>query len=159
MAAKDEAVEDVPRDASQVLDLYKIAVDNADKVSARRGSANQFFLTLQTLIVGVPALFSSGDPSSIDATALSSIGIIVSVVWWLQLRSYRDLNTAKFGVINKIEADYFDVKPFSDEWALLKTDRVKRWRDRYAELGTAERVVPVVFVLLHVFNIVRTWAT
>lgn len=148
---------DVPRDTSQILDLYKIAVDGADKVSARRGTANQYYLTLQTLIVGVPAVFGSSTPGAFDTTALSVIGIAVSAVWWLQLRSYRQLNSAKFSVINKIEGEHFAVRPFSDEWHSLARDRIKGWRDRYAELGTAEQVVPFVFALLHAYNVVRVW--
>ena len=43
------------------LDLYKLAVEMADRVSARRGGANQFYLTLETLILAVPAAFELGD--------------------------------------------------------------------------------------------------
>jgi hypothetical protein len=39
-------------------------------------------------------------------------GIILSGSWWLQLRSYRDLNHAKFAVINSVETR-FPVKLFT----------------------------------------------
>lgn len=38
---------------------------------------------------------------------------------------------------------------FTDEWDTLKKDPIKRWRPRYAELGTVERVVPWVFVAIY----------
>ena len=55
---------------------------------------------------------------------------------------------AKWEVITALEPS-LPAQPFSDEWQSLKKDSVERWRDRYAELGTVERVVPWVFVVLY----------
>jgi hypothetical protein len=54
-------------------------------------------------------------------------------------------------VINKIEAEHFVVRPYVDEWSLLKRDDpVKRkWRDRYTELGFIEQAVPGAFAVLY----------
>ncbi|WP_422653763.1 RipA family octameric membrane protein [Lacisediminihabitans sp.] len=142
--------------------MYKMAVEMADRVSARRGQANQFYLAVETLLLGIPAsitlLLSASASAGLDpwvTLVLGICGLAVSTIWWMQLRSYRDLNTAKFKVINKIEADYFEVRPFSDEWAHLKHDEnIKRWRGRYAELGTVERVMPAVFAVLYLALIV-----
>lgn len=46
-------------------------------------------------------------------------------------------------------------EPFNDEWQVLKADPVKSWRKRYAEFGTVERVVPVVFGAIYVAAIIR----
>lgn len=143
-----------------VLELYKVTVEMADRVSARRGAANQFYLTLQSTLLGVPAIFSAFGRDEFDplrATVLAAIGAITSVTWWLQLRSYRDLNAAKFNVINRIERDYLPVQPFSDEWASLKQDPLPKWRPRYAELGFVERFVPVAFLALEVLIGVTVW--
>lgn len=138
---------------ADVLDLYKMAVEMADRVSARRGQANQFYVSLETLIVGAPALIQASDQGTAfgegRASILALVGVIVAIVWWLQLRSYRDLNKAKFAVITKIENDHLPIKAFKDEWRQLKSDPVPRWRARYAELGTVERMVPFVFILIN----------
>jgi hypothetical protein len=142
-------------------ELYAIAVEMADRVSARRGQANQFYLTLQTLLLGAPALIGSvGECGAIEPTRgflLALIGGIVSVTWWLQLRSYRDLNRAKFEVINKIEAENFAIKPFTEEWTSLRQDKIPIWKGRYAELGAVERVIPIVFLVLNVVLAVIVW--
>jgi hypothetical protein len=44
-------------------------------------------------------------------------------------------------------------RPFSDEWKCLKEDRVAGWRGRYAELGTVERVGPVVYAALFIVGL------
>gem|GEM_PF-4563773 len=42
------------------------------------------------------------------------------------------------------------VQIFGDEWHSLKKDPVKKWRPRYAELGTLERLSPVLYAALNV---------
>lgn len=135
----------------RVVELYKTAVEMADRVSARRSTANAFFLTAQTALVTV---IGATTPSLLrapwwTALAVAIAGVVLSASWWLQLRSYRDLNRAKFEVINTMERQ-LPVRIFSDEWDILKRDSAKSWRTRYAELGTVERVIPGVFALLYI---------
>lgn len=142
---------------AEILELYKLAVEMADRVSARRGTANAFFLSLQTAFVG---LVGFGFPELAKspwwaALAVSMAGVTLSATWWLQLRSYRDLNAAKFKGINKIE-ERLPVKIFADEWEALRRDPVVGWRKRYAELGTSERVVPLVFIAAHLLLLAGT---
>ena len=40
--------------------------------------------------------------------------------------------------------------PFTDEGEWLRRDPVRRWRGRYAEFSTLERVVPAVFAAIYV---------
>ncbi|MBF4603251.1 MULTISPECIES: RipA family octameric membrane protein [Curtobacterium] len=145
---------------TDVLELYKLTVEMADRISARRGQANQFYLALQSTLLGVPAIFSLLGRDEFDplrATLLVAIGALTSITWWLQLRSYRDLNRAKFSVINRIERDHLPVQPFSDEWSSLKRDPLPKWQGRYAELGTVERLVPLAFLVLEVLVGVTVW--
>ncbi|TCJ31491.1 hypothetical protein E0504_48120 [Parafrankia sp. BMG5.11] len=133
-----------------VIELYKTAVEMADRVSARRGVANAFFLSIQTALVSIGALsFSNLRTPWLISLVLAFAGVAISIVWRLQLRSYRDLNRAKFAVINEIETR-FPVRPFSDEWKVLSETREDSWWRRYADLGTSERTVPLVFALLHI---------
>jgi hypothetical protein len=139
-----------------------MAVDMADRVSARRGQANQFYLSIETLLLGVPAFFGLTDvdgtgPDPLRSTVLATVGVIVSMTWWLQLRSYRQLNRAKFQVILAIEREHFQIRPFCDEWESLQNDRIKGWRGRYAELGTVERTVPLVFLVANLLLGVWAW--
>lgn len=136
--------------ASTVLDLYKLAVEMADRVSARRGVANTFFLTVNT---GLTALFGAATLRWYVPAA----GIVFAVAWWLSLRSYRRLNQAKFHVITAVEAQ-LPVQLFTDEWEYLKPDpgtAERGWHGRYLELGAVERVVPLVFAAIYVAELIR----
>ncbi|MGW5862081.1 RipA family octameric membrane protein [Streptomyces sp. NPDC055239] len=148
-----------PNQSPEVLELYKLAVEMADRISARRGAANAFFLSVQSALV---TLVGFGTPKLAESPwwvslAVALAGTTLSATWWMQLRSYRDLNTAKFQVINKLE-EHLPVRVFADEWDALKRDPIAGWRKRYAELGTSERVVPLVFTVAHLILFVGTLA-
>lgn len=135
----------------RVLELYKLAVDMADRVSARRGAANTFFVGVQTAVVAAIGFLSAQAqaPATLLHVALCLVGVLSTLVWYLLLRSYRDLNTAKFNVILEIEKS-LPVKVFTDEWSTLKRDPISHWRRRYSELGSIERLAPVLFAGLDV---------
>jgi hypothetical protein len=118
----------------------------ADRVSARRGTANAFFVSVQAAIVAALGFLSGRKPEAptFVLAALCGVGVLSTIVWYLLLRSYRDLNTAKFNVIINIEKR-LPVKVFTDEWETLKKDPVAPWRKRYAELGSIERIAPILF--------------
>lgn len=151
-----------PREAlpePQILDIYKLAVEMADRVSARRAVANAFFLTVNTTLVAVVGLSTTQPDSALRFTAVCLAGVAVSACWWLLLRVYRRLNSAKFAVINQIEAEHLPVKPYTDEWAELMPDdeattRRARLGMNFRELGGVERIVPIVFGLLYIVLLV-----
>ena len=160
-----------PDDSSLLLELYKTAVEMADRVSARRGSANTFFVTLNTALAAVVGIVSAakkpsrgGSSPSFDAFGLvvaSVAGIVLAIVWWALLRYYRRLSRAKWDVINELER-HFPVAPFTDEWARLHPEghaaaqvvRGSLWarirvRSTHREATVVEQVVPFVFVALY----------
>ncbi len=152
----------------EYLEIYKLSVEGADRISARRGTANTFFLAVNGALATTAAILqpvahaSSTAPGPkidrISAVLIATVGLVLAVAWWALLRSYRDLNTAKYKVIQRMEAE-LPAAPFTDEWNDLKqsTERIKGWRKRYAELGWVEQVVPAVFAIVYVVALVRAF--
>lgn len=143
-------------ETQEYLELYKLAVEMADRVSARRGIANSFFLTVNTGIVAVLA-------SQQVRWYLPVAGIVFAAAWLVLLRSYRDLNSAKFKVILAIE-ERLPVRIYGDEWEELNKEpvrfglgreRLRPWLAQYRELGRAERVVPWIFALIYLAELLR----
>ncbi len=141
------------------LELYKLAVEMADRISARRGVANSFFLTAST---GVVALLGTQDVR----WYLAAAGIVFSVTWWALLKSYRELNGAKFEIILAME-QRLPVRVYGDEWdrlrrepvrPSLRRDRLRSWLAQYRELGRVERVMPWIFALIYLAEILRQLA-
>lgn len=142
-------------DHDRAVDLYKFAVEMTDRISARRGTANAYFLTIQTTLIAVLSLGATNlsKSSAWVSGVASAAGIALSAVWWLQLRSYRHLSAAKFWVITELE-NSLGITIYQKEWRALRDNNVKRWRERYAEIGTTERFVPWLFAVLYVALIV-----
>jgi hypothetical protein len=147
------AAADLPQN---YFELYKLAVEMADRISARRGTANSFFLTVNT---GLAALLGSAELRWYVALA----GVAFATTWWALLKSYRDLNTAKFEIILAME-EQLPVRVYGDEWDRLKRERVRfalrrdalaSWVAQYRELGRVERVVPWVFGLIYLAELLR----
>jgi hypothetical protein len=139
------------------FDLYNVAVEMADRISARRGVANSFFLTVNT---GVLALLGTVNARWYPAAA----GILLCVTWWALLKSYRDLNRAKFAVILAME-EKLPARVFGAEWDRLRKDPANSasrraafppWLRRYRELGFVERIVPWLFALIYVTEIAQS---
>ena len=137
----------------------------ADRVSARRAGANTFFFSLQAGIAVALGAFTintgAADDTQPDRFVLALAAgdsAVITASWWLLLRSYRDLNSAKFTVINKIEGEHLDIELFTDEWdelrknkELEKNSNSRKARTQcYAEQGAVERVIPMFFLVLYV---------
>ena len=147
-------------DDGRLLEQYKMAAEMADRISARRGAANGFYFTVTS------ALLATSE--SLSLAAASGAGIALSAGWWMQLRSYRNLNAAKYAVINRLE-EHLPAKIFTEEWEILKRESVERTAlrskalrrlvqplSRYVELGVVEQIVPLVYLVLFVVTLVHS---
>jgi Zn-dependent protease with chaperone function len=134
-----------------LLEQYKLYVEMADRVSARRALANTFFLTANTALLATLTLY--GGSSSLENGLLGTTVIVVmscglvafSASWWLVLRSYDQLNTGKFRVIHELE-QRLPAAIYDREWDLLGRGSDPK---RYRPLTRVERIVPLVFIVLY----------
>jgi len=154
-ASVEAAAEQVASLPEHYFELYSLAVEMADRTSARRLTANSFFVTVNTALAAV--LGGHAFPWYVAVA-----GIVLSIAWWALLKSYRDLNSAKYKVILAME-EPLPARIFGDEWKHLTGDRVtfslrpailKQWLRHYRELGRIERTVPWVFALIYVIELV-----
>ena len=133
-----------------LLEQYKLCVQMADKISSRRCSANNFFLSVNTLFLTAIGILSKlGFEFSLFNISwiiiVSFSGILLCWTWLVTIRCYRNLNEAKFEIINRIE-EKLPVKAFETEWALLTGERKT---DKYPHLTRVERWVPRIFSFLY----------
>jgi len=128
-----------------LLEQYKLYVEMADRISQRRAIANSFFLTLHTglfgLSVGLSGLSSGQFENQLAGFIASIFGLPFAYAWHRVLKSYRQLNTAKYKVVHELEAK-LPAAPYDDEWE--KTDRGENPK-LYTPLTTVEGKVPLIF--------------
>ena len=66
-------------DTGTMLDMYKTAVEMADRVSARRGTANTFFVTLNAALAAVVGIVTAArKPPPLTGTSPPSTGSVWS---------------------------------------------------------------------------------
>jgi hypothetical protein len=141
-----------------ILDQYKLYVEMADRISARRGLTNTFFLTLNTAIFTVIGVFWKEHTAA--AKWLLAFPLVVAlgqcVAWYWLVRSYRQLNTAKFMVVGALEARL----PASPYWrAKWKALGEGKDRSKYWPLTHLEQWVPVLFGLSYLGGFVAVLLT
>jgi hypothetical protein len=127
-----------------VLEQYKIYVEMADRISARRGMTNTFFLTLNTAIFTAVGVFWQHPPtgSPFLLTVPCVVLLIQCFAWFWLLRSYRQLNTAKYAVIGAFE-ERLPASPYwNAEWAALGHGHDPA---RYWPLSHVEQWIPMLF--------------
>ncbi len=135
-----------PEETKAVVDVYKTLVDMADKVSQRLQTANGFFLSVNSALIGASAYLSSTvAPSQERVLAIALVGILMSALWVRSISSFKDLNAGKFAVITEIERS-LPIAPFTAEWEYLQrgTDRTK-----YRQFHSIERWVPYIMLVVH----------
>ena len=128
-----------------LLEQYKLYVEMADRVSARRIDANRFYSALMTgLLALIPIVLSQNQLRQFTTAILVSIsilGMFLSFLWMVNITSYKQLNSLKFRVIHEMEKQ-LPFACYEREWEVLKEDGSKK---RYLRLSTVEKYVPAAF--------------
>ncbi len=133
------------------LEQYKMYVASSDKISERRGRANVFFLTLQTSIFTVIGfLVEDWDQSLADGVRytpeiafLAITGVLSCYTWFRLINSYKQLNTAKFKVIERMEESLPCGPYVKEEWRELGEGKDPKI---YRPLTNVERALPLIFI-------------
>lgn len=139
-----------PDENSDRLQVYLMLVEMADRVSQRRQSANAFYLSINSGLVGGFSFLAQGDLPKMSAAAISVAGVAICFLWVRSILSYRTLNEAKFKVIQGLET-HLPAAPFTDEWKLLDVDGDGR---RHTPFSAVEIRVPWVFAVVHFLQLV-----
>ena len=131
-----------------IFEQYKLYVNTAERVSDRRQSANNFFLTINSILLSFSGYLSATKIR--DWYFLIAItGIVISFFWLKIINSYKQLNSGKFKMIHKIEEE-LPIKLFKDEWEYLGRGKTKE----YVKLTVVERGVPITFMLMYLVIII-----
>jgi len=133
-----------------LLEQYKLCLEMADKNSSRRSTANNFFLSVNTVLLTATGILSRVGPSSVTFNLLwvvmtSFAGILFCWTWLVTIKCYRDLSEAKFRVINAIERR-LPAAAFEVEWTCLNPENRTA---KYLQLTRVERYVPIVLAVLY----------
>ena len=143
----DEAIEEHIND---LLDQYKLYVQTSETLVDRRQKANTYYLSVNSCFITVYAIFIS---SSINNFFKLQIGIIITLLgiflcssWKKAIRTYGNLNSGKFKVINAIERK-LPANLFDAEWKAL-SDQLNN--QTYVTFTKSEQDVPLIFTISYI---------
>ena len=126
---------------------YKLAVEMADRISGRRQAANAFFapIVAALTVTNGSDLVTEGPWSYL----VSTVSVLICVLWWQLLLTYRRLNSAKFRVIHELE-EYLPASLFSVEEVYYTAPE----GPRHIALSKIESAIPLLLAVAHVAIIV-----
>lgn len=106
----------------RLLEQYKLYVEMADRVSARRIEANSFFMSILSALLAIAAfVFTKSICPGYERLVLISfsvLGLLLNGAWFLNIRTYRQLNSGKFKVIHQME-EKLPFPCYDKEWQIL----------------------------------------
>lgn len=120
-----------------VLEQWKTCVEMANSNTEKRNNANNLFITINSALFAV--ITFAWDYKSI---LLSIIGIVVCVLWFNTIRSYKQLSSVKYDIVNEIEKK-LPLAPFTYEWEKLRLEH------NYVGLTKIENFLPWLFLALY----------
>lgn len=126
---------------SHLLDQYKLYVEMADRISQRRTTANSYFLSVNSAILAFVGYLTQKESTDF-LWLLATAGTTLTVLWYSIIVSYRNLNTAKWGVIHEIEKR-LPISPYDAEWQAVERGKNSKL---YRPISHVEAGVPWVFL-------------
>ena len=137
---------------AHLFDQYKLYVEMADRISSRRQTANSYFLSINTALLGFAGYVGTRDTTPY-LWLVAAAGIALSYLWYRLIRSYRDLNTAKFKVVHEIEKR-LPLSPYDAEWEAMGRGNNPKLYKPFTHIETG---VPWAFVVLHAFVLIHSF--
>lgn len=135
---------------TELLEIYKLHVEMADRASNRRLQINRFYIVLLSGLLTLSSLLVQKDIftkySEIVLIPLSVLGIMLCVVWCTNIRSYEQLNSGKFKVIQDLEKQ-LSYAFYTKEWDLLEEGKQSK---TYFPLTKIEEFLPLLMTLPYI---------
>lgn len=139
------------------FEQYKLYVEMADRISARRAQANKFYLSLVSALLALlsvlvgTSLFSG--PVIVVVGLVAILGVALCALWYVTIGSYRQLNSGKFKIIHQME-EALPFASYTEEWRILRTVEGGK---KYRRLTRVEERVPIVlaglFIVVLLFSV------
>ena len=131
-----------------LLEQYKLYVEMADRISQRRQSANNYFLSLNLLLFSFFSYMTYIKKEfEMGIFVISVAGIISCWIWYRLIKSYKGLNSAKFKVVHDMEK-MLGYQPYDKEW-----EKLGRGKDKslYLPFTKIELYIPCIIKGMHIF--------
>lgn len=126
-----------------LLEQYKTYSMLADSISDRRHKTNIFYSSLFSVAIPVIMLIVTEKIiSNFIMFIISILGMVLCVGWFINIHSYKQLNSGKYKVIIEME-NLLPFPCYDMEWKHLDKGNNSK---KYFKLTRVEKCVPIVFL-------------
>jgi len=136
-----------------LFEQYKLYVEMADRISQRRAQTNQFYITILSALVIILSFIVGNHLYSkilhLVIVVVAVVGMLLCIIWYYNIESYKQLNSGKFKVIHEMEAT-LPYAAYKREWEILGEGKKKR---TYFPLTHIEKYLPLVMAGLYILLI------
>jgi energy-coupling factor transporter transmembrane protein EcfT len=137
-----------------IFEQYKLYVEMADRISQRRAQTNQFYLTILSALVVILSFIVSNHLYAkilnLVIVVVGVVGILLCIIWYYNIESYKQLNSGKFKVIHEMEAA-LPFAAYKREWEILGKGKKRKI---YFPITHIEKYLPLIMVGLYVLLII-----
>lgn len=143
-------------DKKIALEQYKVIADSINSTNAVRESANNFWITVNSLLVSAVAYLRGieglREQQEILIWSALILGVGLCISWLSSLISVKSYNNVRDGMLIEIEKN-LPVKIFTASYGATLSDKNKR------SLTTREIFVPCMFLIGYfIFMVLLFWA-
>lgn len=125
----------------KLFNYYKMYIASGEENTKQRIESNKFFITVNAALISVFVLMKKENLDLLPLICISFVGIALAVVWLFKLKSYYNMNSIKYHLINLMESK-LSVMPYFYEWRALKTKN-------HIGFSKIEIWIPILFIVAY----------
>jgi len=129
-------------DQNLLLEQYKMYVETAEQVTNRRQILNKYYIAALTSLIGIPYALEIKILEDVSFLTLfiGGIGLILAFLWEINLFSAKQINGAKFKIIQDMERN-LPYACYTNEWIALEEGQNS---EKYLPATSIELFIPII---------------
>ncbi len=133
------------------FEQYKVAIQGVDYTSKWKHIVNNYFLTINTVLLAAIGLSVARHQIAISALThqvVPVVGIFMAIAWWYTARNYNHILEVKFSILHYVEEN-LPLALYKTEWEILKDSHGNPHR-----AALIDAVVPLTFFMFYVLILI-----
>jgi len=139
---------DVNEQTKIILEEYRIYSEAKEKFIDRQFSTNRFYLIVNLVIMITAYILATLTPQYQPVVVLCTIGVAITVMWWMNIDSYQVLIKVKYSKVLEYLETKLPEQPYSMEYSEYK--QMKK-RNNLIVFGDVQKFLAVAIAILYIF--------
>lgn len=122
------------KDYELILEQYKNYNYSKEQFTNRTFTANRYYMAICMVLLLTSYILTTFTPASLSVVIASLLGVLVAVLWWLNVDTYNIFIKIKYQkVLEKLENE-LPVAPFKDEFVAFQEVKNKKFNFIFSDV-------------------------